>query len=310
MPILWLQSPQRSPAFGRRCRACNRGNHFSSVCRSAQNSRASNQRDDTRPNNQRGRVKRIIEDNASISSDDEHFVQAVTESFQAKQIRSTQKHKQTVTVRLHDVDIRMEPDSGARVNLMDEHKFQALLHRTNHKPTLEPCHMKLNTLQHPLKVKRKFETIIRNQTCGKHSAFVVVQGRINSPPLLSKDTLIQLRMLKIQPDGGLSLATSWGNYRPKRLIFSIILPRCLNQLDDLFIGARNWTKHNATLEAVLQRAENYIWNNIKQNQMRVWKARIRILWLSIQSDRTDTYNRQSKGRSGMYTANSLTQSLR
>ena len=109
-----------------------------------------------------------------------------------------------MTVRLHDVNIRMEPDSGAEVNLMDEHQFQALLHRTNHKPTLEPCQMKLNTLQHPLKVKGKFKTIIRNQTCGKPTTFVVVNGRINSPPLLSKDTLIQLGMLKIQPDGGLT----------------------------------------------------------------------------------------------------------
>ena len=64
--------------------------------------------------------------------------------------------------------------------------------------------MKLNTLQHSLKVKGKFETIIRNQTCCKPAAFVVVKGRINSPPLLSKDTLIQLGMLKIQSDGRLT----------------------------------------------------------------------------------------------------------
>ena len=84
-----------------------------------------------------------------------------------------------MTVRLNDVDIRMEPDSGAEVNLMDEHQFQALLHRTNHKPTLEHCQIKLNTLQHPLRVKGKFETIIRDETCGKAATFVVVKGRIN-----------------------------------------------------------------------------------------------------------------------------------
>ena len=72
---------------------------------------------------------------------------------------------------------------------MDERQFQALLHQTNHKPTLEPCQMKLNTLQHPLKVKGKFETIIRNQMCGKPSTFVIVKRRINSPSLLSKDTM-------------------------------------------------------------------------------------------------------------------------
>ncbi len=84
-----------------------------------------------------------------------------------------------MTVRLNDVDIRMEPDSGAEVNLMDEHQFQALLHRSNHKPTLEHCQIKLNTLQHPLRVKGKFETIIRDETCGKAATFVVVKGRIN-----------------------------------------------------------------------------------------------------------------------------------
>jgi hypothetical protein len=57
-----------------------------------------------------------------------------------------------MTVRLNDVDIRMEPDSGAEVNLMDEHQFQALLHRTIEKPILEHCQIKLNKLQHPLHV--------------------------------------------------------------------------------------------------------------------------------------------------------------
>ena len=67
--------------------------------------------------------------------------------------------------------------------------------------------------------------------------------------------------------------TPWGNYRPKRLVFGAKasqdlfdetmqrifgdIPRCLNQRDDLLIGARNWSEHNATLEAVLQRADDY-----------------------------------------------------
>ena len=193
------------PAFGKRCRKCNKENHFSSVCRSAGTPRVDSQKQGTGQNHQSGRIKRTTEEDSSISSDDDYFVQAVTNSFQAKKITGTQKRKQTVTVRLNDVDIRMEPDSGAEVNLMDEHQFQALLHRTNEKPTLEQCQIKLNTLQHPLHVKGKFETIIRNQTCGKPATFVVVKGRINSPPLLSgKDTLIELGMLKLRPDGGLT----------------------------------------------------------------------------------------------------------
>ena len=70
-----------------------------------------------------------------------------------------------------------------------------------------------------------------------------------------------------------TFATPWGNYRPKRLIFGAKasqdlfdetmqrifgdIPRCLNQRDDLLIGARNWAEHNATLKAVLRRAADY-----------------------------------------------------
>ena len=34
-------------------------------------------------------------------------------------------------------------------------------------------------------------------------------------------------------------------------------PQCLNQRDDILIGARNWKEHNETLGSVFQRAEDY-----------------------------------------------------
>ena len=95
----------------------------------------------------------------------------------------------------------MEADSGADVNIMDEHQFKAFIHRTNDKPTLTDSDVKLRTLQHKLEVKGEFQTVIRNRTCGKVTKFVVVPGRIHSPPLISKETLTELGMLKIQPDG-------------------------------------------------------------------------------------------------------------
>ena len=42
---------------------------------------------------------------------------------------------------------------------------------------------------------------MRNQTCGIQSRFLVVKGRINSPPLISKSTLTELGMLQIRDDG-------------------------------------------------------------------------------------------------------------
>ena len=35
------------------------------------------------------------------------------------------------------------------------------------------------------------------------------------------------------------------------------IPRCLNQRDDILIGASNWKGHNETLELVFQKAEDY-----------------------------------------------------
>jgi hypothetical protein len=107
MSILWVQSSKRRqlPSLWKRCRKCNKENHFSSVCRSAGNTRVDSR---TGQNHQSGQIKRITEEDSSISSDDDYSVEAVTNSFQAKKIAGTQKRKQTVTVRLNDVDIRME----------------------------------------------------------------------------------------------------------------------------------------------------------------------------------------------------------
>lgn len=82
---------------------------------------------ETSQSRQTGRIKRTTEDDSSVSSDDEYFVQAVTNSFQAKRITGSPGRKQTVTVRLQDVGVQVEPDSGAEVNVMDEHQFQVLV---------------------------------------------------------------------------------------------------------------------------------------------------------------------------------------
>ncbi|KAL9958659.1 hypothetical protein ACROYT_G035708 [Oculina patagonica] len=68
-------------------------------------------------------------------------------------------------------------------------------------------------------------------------------------------------------------STPWGNFRPKRLVFGAKasqdvfdeamykifgdIPRCLNQRDDILIGANNWKERNETLESVFQKAEDY-----------------------------------------------------
>ena len=60
----------------------------------------------------------------STSSDDEFFEHLK----RAKSIKSVKEHNKTITLRLDDVDVRIQPDSGADVNITDEHQFKAFVH--------------------------------------------------------------------------------------------------------------------------------------------------------------------------------------
>lgn len=48
-----------------------------------------------------------------------------------------------------------------------------------------------------LPIKGEFDAVFRNQTCGKRTTFLVIKGKIRSPPLISKNTLTELDMLQI-----------------------------------------------------------------------------------------------------------------
>ena len=109
----------------------------------------------------------------------------------------------TAALRMNEIDVRVEPYSGADVNLMDEHQYKALLNRSEKKPGLEVSKIKLSTLQNELPVKGEFVTTLRNKTCGTLAKIVVIRGHINSPPLISKGTLMELGMLEIREDGSL-----------------------------------------------------------------------------------------------------------
>ena len=161
----------------------------------------------------RRRIKKTTEEGESKSSDDEFFRQAAAHLLKAKkvkQIGGVSTSSRCVKVKLNHVDVQMEADSGADVNNMDEHQFKALVHRSSVKPAPQTSNVKLYTLQHKLDVKREFRGTIRNDTCGRLVTFVVVIGRIKSHPLIGKETLLGLGMLKIQPNGTLAEPNSLG----------------------------------------------------------------------------------------------------
>ena len=92
----------------------------------------------------------------------------------------------------------------ANANVMDEYQFKALKHRSQEIKELEPSRDTLKTLQSNLTVKGEFTTTLGNKNRGTQSKFLVIQEKIDSPPLLSKSTLLlELGMLKIDPEGTL-----------------------------------------------------------------------------------------------------------
>ncbi|XP_015762118.1 PREDICTED: uncharacterized protein LOC107341222 [Acropora digitifera] len=199
-----IQQEKNCPAYGKKCSKCKRFDHFAAVCRAG--SRNKNHKPKSKqPKNKEWKkhLKKATKESASdnpTSSDDEFFCQAVRHLKQVKRIKAEEQDK-TITIQIEDVSVKMEPDSGAEINVMDEHQFKALIHRASTNLTLTPSKTKLNTLQRELPVKGEFTVTIRNKTRGARARFVVVKGRINSPPLISKDTLQELGLLQIRRDG-------------------------------------------------------------------------------------------------------------
>ncbi|CAC5361325.1 unnamed protein product [Mytilus coruscus] len=155
---------KRCPAYGKQCRNCEKYNHFASVCRAEkkkQQNRAGNFR-------QRGRsVKKTTEDkietesNTDISDydedeDEDYFggtIKHIMKIRKVKTIQGIRDFEKTVTVRIDDVDVKVEPDSGADVNVMDENQFVKFQNKTYGNPVLEKSKIKLNTLQNSLPIK-------------------------------------------------------------------------------------------------------------------------------------------------------------
>ena len=105
--------------------------------------------------------------------------------------RVSNSNHNTATVRIHDVDFHVEMDRADK-NVMDEHQFKALQHRSAKSYNLEPTKKKLANLMTELLVKGEFAATIRNQTCGVKTSIAVVRGYMGSPPLISRDTLIKI----------------------------------------------------------------------------------------------------------------------
>ena len=154
----------------------------------------------------REQVKKTTEaeETSSDSEDDYIYLQQTAQHLHRVKKIISGPSQETVLIRIGDIDAFVEPDSGASANVMDEYQFKALKHRLQEIKELEPSRDTLKTLQSDLTVKGEFTTTLRNKNRGtQKSKFLVIQGKMDSPPLLSKSTLLELGELKIDTEGTL-----------------------------------------------------------------------------------------------------------
>ena len=195
------------PAYGKFCSKCGKPNHFSTVCMSSKETRRTwgKQSSDSRRNVKRATNEPETDDSGSDADQDNHFIDETVRHLAVGKIKinKVSDFEKTVPIVINDVIVHMEPDSGADVSVMDEYHYKALKCKSYENIAVRGSSTRLSTLQNKLHVSGEFKATARNETRGTDTIFVVVKGKINSPPLLGRKTLIELGILEIRPDGSL-----------------------------------------------------------------------------------------------------------
>ena len=129
-------------------------------------------------------VKKTTEAEGTSSDSDGDYIylqHTAQHLHRVKKIRPSPS-QDTVLIRIGDIDAFVEPGSGASTNAMDEYQFKALKHRSQEIKELEPSRDTLKILQSDLTVKGEFTTTLRNKNRGTQSKFLVIPGKMDSPP--------------------------------------------------------------------------------------------------------------------------------
>jgi hypothetical protein len=115
------------------------------------------------PRENRRNVRKTVENNLSEDSDQydcsdeddyvEGSIKHIVKIGKVKVVSRQSDTQKTVKIHLGDVEMKVEPDSGADINLMDEFHFTNLRKLSGNKLKLEKSKVELSTLQSFLSVK-------------------------------------------------------------------------------------------------------------------------------------------------------------
>ena len=124
------------PAYGKDCRLCGEKNHFGSRCRTGYKQDDQQNKRGMIPRENRRNLRKTAENNLSEDSDqydcsdeDDYFegsIKHIVKIGKVKAVSRQSNTQKTVKIHLGDGEMKVEPDSGADVNLMDEFHFTNL----------------------------------------------------------------------------------------------------------------------------------------------------------------------------------------
>ena len=175
----WPHKGRPCPAQGQTCHKCGKPNHYARVCMSAtrlaQNS--------SQQINQVVEKQRVEE---SSDSDDEYVYS----------IGKDKSHIPKATVQINDVDVSLIIDTGASVDVIDEHTFNNLVRRSSAKLSLTAkCLFAYGSNDQLLSLGQFDGTITFQQKKLQRVPIHVLQG--NHGSLLSYKTALALGILKL-----------------------------------------------------------------------------------------------------------------
>ena len=102
----------------------------------------------------------------------------------------------TCTIQINEISIVAEPDCGSDTNIMDESQF-AKFQKQAPDLKIKATKIKLKVLKEELPVIGEVDVEMSNETRTVPTSIIVIKGKIDSPPLIGRQTREALGMLLI-----------------------------------------------------------------------------------------------------------------
>ena len=205
--------PNECPAKGKTCNYCHKPNHFARCCKSRL-STAKTQHDRNSPpkfKTRRPQVKQVDKQGESSSSDE--YVYTINKNAPHPNVtlntiiasptqvtvydvnNVSRKSKFYTHIKVHDVTVRANIDSGASVNIIDNNTFEKVTRQSNIKLMKSKIKLFAYATKTPLDIKGYFETTVESDNKITFARFYVLNSEADC--LLSGDTAIDLGILKL-----------------------------------------------------------------------------------------------------------------